>query len=230
MLPSTAAACGDLSTSAPEITSDGRMSKAKSRPSSSVARMRVVESGDVVLRTEAADADILAFAAGRPVDRNARDVLQRVGDVAVREATELGRVHEVEHDRGVALDSDRLVEAAADSNDDDLLARPIGGVSIRRTAAGGLRLSLRGASGRGERGGRGTVRCCRSAVAWLCAIAAVDTDARAVARSRAVVRNVCEAMISPSAAQFENFTIFRSADRLQTKQPFCAQRTSFSFV
>ncbi|HEY0315962.1 MAG TPA: hypothetical protein VGC28_06825 [Sphingomonas sp.] len=39
MLPSIAEASGDLSTSAPEITSDGRMSKAKSLPSS-VARMR----------------------------------------------------------------------------------------------------------------------------------------------------------------------------------------------
>jgi len=42
MLPSRAEACADFSTSAPEITSAGRTSKARSRPSSSVARMRLL--------------------------------------------------------------------------------------------------------------------------------------------------------------------------------------------
>ncbi len=42
MLPSSADASDDLSTSAPEITSEGSTSKARSRPSSSVARMRLL--------------------------------------------------------------------------------------------------------------------------------------------------------------------------------------------
>src|SRR6202167_2778753 len=42
MLPSSAEASADLSTSAPEITSEGSTSKARSRPSSSVARMRLL--------------------------------------------------------------------------------------------------------------------------------------------------------------------------------------------
>ncbi len=42
MLPSSAEASEDLSTSAPEITSDGSTSKARSRASSSVARIRLL--------------------------------------------------------------------------------------------------------------------------------------------------------------------------------------------
>src|SRR2546430_1739000 len=42
MLPSSAEACADFRTSAPVMRSAGRMSKANSRPSSSVARMRLL--------------------------------------------------------------------------------------------------------------------------------------------------------------------------------------------
>jgi hypothetical protein len=41
MLPSICAASADFITSAPLMTSDGSTSKAKSRPSPSVARMRL---------------------------------------------------------------------------------------------------------------------------------------------------------------------------------------------
>ena len=59
----------------------------------------VVERGDVVFGAKPAHADILAFAARRAVDGDAGDVLQGIGDVAVRETTEFGRVDGIEHHR-----------------------------------------------------------------------------------------------------------------------------------
>ena len=86
MLPSSAEAWVDLSTSAPEMTSDGSTSKARSRASSSVARMRLLSVDDVVLRAEAAHADFLALAARGAGDGDAGQMLQGVGDVGSPES------------------------------------------------------------------------------------------------------------------------------------------------
>jgi len=103
----------------------------------------VVERRDIILRAEAADADILALATRRAVDRDAGDMLQRVRHVAVGETAQFSRVDRIEHDGGAPLDLDRLVEAAADAGDDDIIRRFIGCGRIRQRVRRRLGLSLR---------------------------------------------------------------------------------------
>ncbi|KAI1692090.1 hypothetical protein Ddc_23852 [Ditylenchus destructor] len=73
----------------------------------------VVEGRQRVAGTQAAHADLLAFAAGRARDRHTGDVAQRVRHVVVREAAQLGGADAVLHARGVALEVQRALQAGA---------------------------------------------------------------------------------------------------------------------
>jgi hypothetical protein len=75
-----------------------------------------------------------------------------------------------------------------------------------------------------------------SVVGWVCARAAVETDAKAIASTRVVIRKVCEAMESPSAHPKVSIRFILRLMRGQSNPfvqsfPVRQRRTpSFSFV
>ena len=176
------------------------------------------------MRAKAADADILAFAAGGPVDGDAGDVLKRIGDVAIGEAAELGGIDGIEDDRQSRLirtDLSRLPRmpvmmiswlawfAAAVS---EVL---LGGEVLSTVVAGGAASALGG---------------------WPCARAAVEADAKAMAINFAAMRKVCEAMESPSVDPKVSICFIVLPARTQSN-PFVSsfrvwrrEDSSFSFV
>ena len=62
----------------------------------------VIERDDVVLRTEAAHRDLLALAAGGAVYGDAREMLQRVRNVRIREAPKFLGIDGIQHHRCIA--------------------------------------------------------------------------------------------------------------------------------
>ena len=150
MLPSTAEASADFSTSAPVITSAGSTSKATSRPESSLAMIRLLSVMMLYWGPRPPDADFLALAAGRAVDGDARQQAERVGDVVERETPELGGVDRVEHDRRIHLDRERLLEVGPQAGDEDLRDWRVGRLR-RRARRGGVRRRPRAGPGRDRR-------------------------------------------------------------------------------
>ncbi len=138
MLPSSAEASEDLSTSAPEITSEGSTSNARSRASSSVARIRPLSVTMLYCGPKPRTRDLLSLAARGAADGDAGQMLQRVGDVGIRKPAELLGVDGIEHHGGILFDVERLLETGSKAGDDDLLElrtwSPFPPARIRRCA------------------------------------------------------------------------------------------------
>src|SRR6202012_611865 len=109
----------------------------------------IVEGDDVVLGTQAAHADLLSLTARGTADGNTGEMLQRVGDVGFREATQLLGVDGVLHNGGVLLVLEGFLEAAPHAGDHHLFELRLVAFSGRRR-----RRPRRVGRRRGGRGGR----------------------------------------------------------------------------
>ena len=87
----------------------------------------VVERDDIVLRPEAAHGDLLPFTTGGAVDGDARQMLQRVGNVGIRETAQFLGVDGIQNHGGILFDDlSDFSKLARNPRDDDFLQLRVG--------------------------------------------------------------------------------------------------------